>query len=34
MNPHELLGGKIRSVPAFPKPGIVFRDITPLLQHP
>ena len=32
MNPHELLRGKIRSVPDFPKPGIVFRDITPLLQ--
>lgn len=25
------LGGYIRSVPDFPKPGIVFRDITPLL---
>ena len=34
MNPHELLRGKIRSVPDFPKPGIVFRDITPLLQDP
>ncbi len=34
MNPHQLLRGKIRSVPDFPKPGIVFRDITPLLQDP
>ena len=24
----------IRAVPDFPKPGIVFRDITPLLAHP
>ncbi len=24
----------IRDVPDFPKPGIVFRDITPLLAHP
>jgi len=24
----------IRDVPDFPKPGILFRDITPLLQHP
>ena len=24
----------IRSIPDFPKPGIVFRDITPLLQSP
>jgi len=28
----EPLAGYIRSVPDFPKPGIVFRDITPLLQ--
>jgi adenine phosphoribosyltransferase len=26
------LEGYIRSIPDFPKPGIVFRDITPLLQ--
>ncbi len=32
MNPHQLLREKIRDVPDFPKPGIVFRDITPLLQ--
>ena len=24
----------IRSIPDFPKPGIMFRDITPLLSHP
>ena len=24
----------IAEVPDFPKPGILFRDITPLLQHP
>ena len=24
----------IREIPDFPKPGIVFRDITPLLSHP
>lgn len=28
------LYGAIRDVPDFPKPGIVFRDITPLLQDP
>ncbi len=32
MNPHQLLREKIRDVPDFPKPGVVFRDITPLLQ--
>jgi len=30
---HEL-ASKIRSVPGFPKPGIVFRDITTLLKDP
>ena len=30
----ELLRSKIRSVKDFPKPGIIFRDITPLLKDP
>ena len=29
---HESLRRKIRDVPDFPKPGILFKDITPLLQ--
>ena len=29
-----LIEGRIRDVPDFPKPGIVFKDITPLLQDP
>jgi adenine phosphoribosyltransferase len=28
------LAGYVRAVPDFPKPGILFRDITPLLSHP
>jgi len=24
----------IRNIPDFPKPGILFRDITPVLQNP
>jgi adenine phosphoribosyltransferase len=28
------LADHIRSIPDFPKPGILFRDITPLLAHP
>ena len=28
------LRAHIRDIPGFPKPGIVFRDITPLLLHP
>jgi hypothetical protein len=32
---HELLAEKlIRDVPDFPKPGIVFKDITPVLESP
>ncbi|MEO0323285.1 MAG: adenine phosphoribosyltransferase [Myxococcota bacterium] len=31
---HELLKSLIRDVPDFPKPGILFKDITPLLAHP
>src|SRR5215207_10049463 len=30
----ERLTRLIRDIPDFPKPGIVFRDITPLLAHP
>lgn len=29
-----LVQSHIRSVPDFPKPGILFRDITPVLSHP
>lgn len=31
---HETLKNTIRAVPDFPKPGIVFRDITPVLHNP
>ena len=30
----QLLKSKIRDVPDFPKPGILFKDITPVLQDP
>lgn len=30
----ELISGLIRDVPDFPKPGVVFKDITPLLGDP
>ena len=30
----ELVKSQIRDVPNFPKPGILFKDITPLLAHP
>jgi adenine phosphoribosyltransferase len=30
----HVIEGRIRDVPDFPKPGIVFKDITPLLQDP
>lgn len=30
----ELLRAKIRSIPDFPQPGILFRDITPVLADP
>jgi adenine phosphoribosyltransferase len=30
----EMLKKNIRDIPDFPKPGIVFKDITPLLQNP
>jgi adenine phosphoribosyltransferase len=32
MNPRDLIRSKIRDVPDFPKPGIMFKDITPVLQ--
>ncbi|MFM7782577.1 MAG: adenine phosphoribosyltransferase, partial [Candidatus Limnocylindrus sp.] len=28
----EQLASKVRTIPDFPKPGIIFRDITTLLQ--
>lgn len=34
MTPKEQLARKIRDVPDFPEPGILFKDITPLLQDP
>ena len=30
-NPEEFIKNKIRTIPNFPKPGIMFRDITTLL---
>ena len=30
----ELLTSRIRDIPDFPKPGIIFKDITPLLADP
>ena len=33
-DPTEMLRSYIRDVPDFPKPGIVFKDITPLLADP
>ena len=30
----ELIESLIRDVPDFPKPGVVFKDITPLLANP
>lgn len=34
MNSLDVLRGAIRDVPDFPKPGIVFKDITPILGDP
>ena len=34
MTAEELLRSRIRDVPDFPRPGIVFKDITPLLADP
>jgi adenine phosphoribosyltransferase len=33
-NAAELLRSRIRDVPDFPRPGVVFKDITPLLADP
>ena len=33
-DPAELVRSLIRDVPDWPKPGVIFRDITPLLQDP
>ena len=30
----EVVRGLIRTIPDWPKPGVMFRDITPLLQDP
>ena len=32
--PRLNLADFVRSIPDFPKPGVLFRDITPLLAHP
>ncbi len=34
IDPHQMVTNAIRSVPDWPKPGITFRDITPVLQDP
>ncbi len=34
MNTEEKVRGLIRDIPNFPKEGIIFKDITPLLEHP
>jgi adenine phosphoribosyltransferase len=34
MDSLEMLRGAIRDVPDFPKPGIIFKDITPVLSDP
>jgi adenine phosphoribosyltransferase len=33
-DPKELVRGLIRTVPDWPKPGVTFRDITPMMQDP
>jgi adenine phosphoribosyltransferase len=30
----EVLKARIRDIPDYPKPGVVFKDITPLLSDP
>jgi adenine phosphoribosyltransferase len=32
-NPVEQLKARIRDIPDFPRPGILFKDVTPLLAH-
>lgn len=32
--PKDLVRGLIRTVPDWPKPGVMFRDITPMMQDP
>ena len=34
MTKELIAAGVIRDVPDFPKPGIMFKDITPVLEHP
>lgn len=34
MTPTETLAAAVRNIPDFPKPGIQFKDITPILAHP
>lgn len=34
MSPIQQLASALRDVPDFPKPGILFKDITPILQSP
>jgi adenine phosphoribosyltransferase len=34
LNPRELIRAHVRSIPDFPKPGILFRDITSVWKHP
>ena len=34
MNIGERLDNQLRTIPDFPKPGITFKDITPVLENP
>ena len=34
MNELESIKAQVRDIPDFPKPGILFRDITPILENP
>jgi adenine phosphoribosyltransferase len=33
-DPKDLVRGLIRTIPDWPKPGVMFRDITPMMQDP